>query len=141
MAGDNLFEPPAVAAIETHLRTLLSYALDQAGGATSTESLSTSSDLDARLAGLKDELQRGTSEAEAPLILEAASRRVFYSILVDTLPVNYIFRTNITLRPQKSSTAVDSQTRGLWSFLDILLFLSELSRFYCRSMVKRLLTG
>lgn len=105
MAGISSSEPPIIGVVEHQLRDLLDLAVQSFGGATFTETL-TSDVLDQKVHTVKDELHDSISEMQLPSVLEMAARRIFYDIL-------------------KTTNVIESKANHIWTFLDILLLLSE----------------
>ncbi|KAF2153803.1 hypothetical protein K461DRAFT_292513 [Myriangium duriaei CBS 260.36] len=105
MAVGSLYQLPTVEIVEQQLRDVLSFALDQVGGATSSEPLS-SKTLDQSITQLKEALHNATQESQIASVLETAARRIFYHNL-------------------KSTTVVQPESHRIWTFLDVLLLLSE----------------
>ncbi|PNS17111.1 hypothetical protein CAC42_7165 [Sphaceloma murrayae] len=107
MAVDENFAPPAIAAVESRLRSTLQDSLHSEvayGGI--DRPLATDQFADS-LSAIAATLDEHNTNSHTPLVLENAARRIFYDIV-------------------KSITVDSPEARHLWHFLDILLLLCEL---------------
>ncbi|KAF4550910.1 THO complex subunit 1 transcription elongation factor-like protein [Elsinoe fawcettii] len=105
MAVDEASEPPAVAVAESALRNLLQKTVDLDVKGTRDRPLNGDKVSEPLSVAVQD-IESLTTTSQLPVILETASRKVFYDVVERT-------------------TVDQPEAQQLWSFLDILLLMCE----------------